>query len=437
MRNSILTIAGVLLTIQASAQEITDYKVFEKDNNVTVSFTAVCDKLPSNQKLTLTPVLYNETHNKALEPIVLVGHNKAISEKRIGKSGGVKSSKGQHVSYTVSVPYKNWMGDVSLRIDRKIEECCKEEVLFPLAVVKEKPIRYDMKIAPVAPIVADLTPIQKLDLEATYLYPMSDYSATAENFDAMRAQGALIVQFRQGGTAIDPAFSDNRKSLEEVRKVLELIEADPQASLGKIVLAGASSPEGSFSLNEKLSQRRADALKKYLGEDVGSKAALFEVINIGEDWVGLRKMVEASTMQYKQEVLDIIDAYEVCKGREVELMRLKGGRPYNYMLEHFFPSLRCAGYIRIFYESKPSPDLEATNQAIGQFNNGAYREALIRLTGVMPTAVTENIRGACFMMTGDYERAEVTLENAMRLGSTQAADYLKQLEKLKAVNAAK
>lgn len=437
MRNSILTIAGVLLVMQVSAQKISDYKVFEKDNNVTVSFTTVLDKLPSNQKLTLTPVLYNGTRSKALEPIVLVGRNKAISEKRDGDTNFLRSKNGLSVPYTVSVPYQSWMGDVSLRIDRKTESCCDEEVLSPLAVVKEKPIRYDMKIAPVAPIVADLTPIQKLDIKAPYLYPMSEYKAVTDDFDVLQAEGALIVRFRQGGTAIDPAFADNRKSLEEVRKVLELIEADPRASLGKIVLAGASSPEGSFSLNEKMSQGRADALKKYLGENVSSKAGLFEVINLGEDWVGLRKMVEASTMQYKQEVLDIIDTYGVYQGREVELMRLKGGRPYNYMFEHFFPLLRSAGYIRIFYESKPSLDFVATNQAIERYNRKEYSETLNRLEGVNPTATTEGIRGMCYLMIGDYTKAETVLKRAVALGNPQAVDYLAQLSKLKAVNAAK
>lgn len=437
MRNYILTIAVVLLAIQASAQKITDYKVFEKDNNVTVSFTAVLDKLPSSQKLTLTPVLYNGTHNKALEPILLVGRNKAISEKRDGDTNFLRSKNGLSVPYTVSIPYQEWMDEVSLRIDRKTESCCNEEVLSPLAIVKEKPIRYDVKVSPLAPVAPELTPIQRLDIEAPYLYPMSEYQAVTDNFDAMRAEGALIIRFRQGASTVDPAFADNRKSLEEVRKVLELIEADPQASLGKIVLAGASSPEGLFSLNEKMSQRRAEALKKYLGENVSSKAGLFEVINIGEDWVGLRKMVEASTMQYKQEVLDIIDTYGIYQGREVELMRLKGGRPYNYMFEHFFPLLRSAGYIRIFYESKPSPDFVATNQAIERYNRKEYSETLNRLEGVKPTATTECIRGVCYLMTGDYTKAETVFKRAVELGNPQAADYLAQLSKLKAVNAAK
>lgn len=437
MRNSILTIAGVLLAMQASAQKITDYKVSEKDNRVTVSFTAEFEKLPSNQKLILTPVLYNGGYNKALEPIVLVGRNKAISEKRSEETNFLRSRNELIVPYTVSVPYEKWMNDVSLRIDRKTESCCNENTLSPLAIVTGKPIRHDVIVTKIEPIMPELTPIQKLDIKAPYLYPMSEYRAVTENFDVLRAEGALVVRFRQGVSAIDPDFNDNRKSLEEVKKVLRLIEADPQASLGKIVLAGASSIEGSAALNDRLAQQRADALKKYLGEHVSSQASLFEVINIGEDWTGLRKLVESSEMAYKAEVLHIIDRYPVYGGREKILMDLKSGSPYRYMNKHFFPLLRNAGYIRIFYESRPAPDFETTNEAIGQYNRKEYKETLERLEGVRPTAVTEGMRGVCHMMTGDYTKAEITLKRAEELGNTQAADYLKQLHKLKAIDADK
>lgn len=433
MKNSILTTMGLLLAMQASAQKITEQKVFEKDNRVTVSFTVNMDKIPTNRKVIFTPVLYNGSQSESLKPIVIVGRNKAISEKRIGKTDFLKNRKSQSIPYIVSVPYQSWMSEVSLRIDRKTESCCTEEVLSPLAVVTDKPIRYDVELAKVEPIAPVITPIQKLDIEAPFLYPMSEYVAIKENFDVMRAEGALIVRFKQGGTVIDPNFSDNRKSLEQVRKVMELIESDPQASLGKIVLAGASSPEGSAAKNEELSQRRADALKRYLGADINSTSNLFEVINIGEDWIGLRKMVEASTMQYKQEVLDIIDNYTVSQGREKKLMDLKWGRPYNYMLEHFFPSLRSAGYIHIFYDSKPSPDYTTINESIEQYNRQEYKDALVRLEGIQPTATTEEIRGVCQMMLGQYDKAEALLMNAKKLGSTRAVGYLEQLSKLRKV----
>ena len=59
-------------------------------------------------------------------------------------------------------------------------------------------------------------------------------------------------------------------------------------------------------------------------------------------------MVAASDILYKEEVLHILDhtpvwvfdkAGRVVDGRKKQLMDLRGGMPYTYMLENFFPEL--------------------------------------------------------------------------------------------------
>lgn len=435
MKRDILLILVMLLTLSGIAQEvkISDEKIVENNGEVTVCFMVGVDKLSSNEKMTIVPVLYSATGNKELQAIVLTGRNKAISEKRTGCMPNTRWKKGESLSYVVTIPYESWMSEVSLRIDRKIESCCNEKILASYDIVMDKLIRYDFVPPVIEPLEAELTAIQKLDLETPFLLPAKEYSAVTADFDAFRAEGALLVRFKQGGVHIDPSFADNGSALEQVRKVMDLIESDPEVSLGKIVLAGASSPEGAALHNEKLSQRRADALRLYLGEKISVRANLFETINIGEDWTGLSTMVEASDMEYKDEVLKIIDTYPILKGREVELMKLKGGRPYNYMLKHFFPSLRSAGYIRIYYESKPLPDFEPINQAIGLYNKKEYSAVLLRLEDVTPTGTTENIRGICYMMLGNYQQAEAALKKAVVWGDTQAPDNLRQLDKLKSI----
>ncbi|MEG1608175.1 MAG: tetratricopeptide repeat protein, partial [Mucinivorans sp.] len=98
--------------------------------------------------------------------------------------------------------------------------------------------------------------------------------------------------------------------------------------------------------------------------------------------------------------------------------------------EHFFPKLRSAGYIRLFYERKPSMELNETNQAIELYNQRSYADVLTRLENVKPTAVSEGMRGACYMMLGQYDKAEATLKNAITLGSRDAVTQLEHLQKL-------
>jgi hypothetical protein len=56
-------------------------------------------------------------------------------------------------------------------------------------------------------------------------------------------------------------------------------------------------------------------------------------------------------------VLEIIDTTPIWDpqngdGRENALRRLNGGATYRYMLRNFFPELRHAAYIKVFYENK-------------------------------------------------------------------------------------
>lgn len=435
MKREILLSLGMLLCMDGFAQniKIEEQRIKEKNDKVFVSFTVVADKIKSNERLTLTPVLYSGNTTKSLQPIIITGRKRALGDKRQLAPGGIRTAKNQHIPYTVTVPYESWMGDVSLRMERKIESCCTEQLLAPQEVVKEKTIRYDVVLPPIENVQAKLSPIEQLDLETPFLAPMKEYTTSKENFDLMRAEGALIVRFRQGRNVIDPTLEDNAQSLEKVSNVLKLITGDANASVGKIVLAGGSSPEGTKRLNDKLSEERVQTLRKYLNEKANIDFSQIESITIGEDWVELRKMVEQSDMQYKNEVLEIINNVPVMQGREKQLMDLKWGRPYNYMLEHFFPKLRNAGYIRIFYVTTPDMELEKTNQAIGLSNNKEYRDALVRLEGVQQTATTENIRGVCYMMLSEYDKAQVALRKSIEWGNARAAEHLKQLEKLKRV----
>ena len=435
MQKNILLFLGILLTTSLMAQkvQISNPKIREHSDKMTISFIAKFDKLASNEKLILTPVLYNNGEVKELPAIIVVGRNRLISDKRMGHPAATKSKARLSIPYSMTIPYENWMDDVSLRLDRTVENCCNQRQLPMQRIISNQLIRYDVILPPIDSIAAELTATQKLGLNNPFLRPMDEYSPASANFDAPRAAGAQIIRFKQGKVVIDRNYLANKQALEVVKSVIDLVLQDPYASLGKVVLAGGSSPEGLATLNDRVSLQRVTALKQTLCDDVDVQDDLFEIINLGEDWVGLRQMVASSTMAHKESVLDIIDTYSVQQGREVKLMKLKRGVPYKYMAKHFFPLLRNAGYIRVYYNTKATPDFEQTNKAIGHYNIKAYAAALDCLEDVKSTAITENIKGVCVMMAGDYSKAEQHYEKAIALGSEQAVINLQQLTKLKSI----
>ncbi len=160
------------------------------------------------------------------------------------------------------------------------------------------------------------------------------------------------VYFRQGYSTLQPAFRENGIRLDGFMRRVSEMHRDSTARLNSIDIVAYASPEGPYTLNKKLARKRADNISAYLRENMPFlSGAVFNVQPKGIDWDGLAAMVEASDMRYRSEVLNILrnvpeTTYrngKLVDSRLKRLMDLRGGRPYNYMLTHFFPELRAAG----------------------------------------------------------------------------------------------
>lgn len=188
-------------------------------------------------------------------------------------------------------------------------------------------------------------------LVSLFLLPVAA-SAQADNPITTADTVGVKVYFRQGYSRLQPAFRDNGIRLDEFMRRVSEMHGDSTARLNSIDIVAYASPEGSFTLNRKLARKRAENISAYLrGNMPFLSGSLFNVQPKGIDWDGLAAMVEASDMRYRSEVLNILrnvpeTTYrngKLVDSRLKRLMDLRGGRPYNYMLTHFFPELRAAG----------------------------------------------------------------------------------------------
>ena len=183
----------------------------------------------------------------------------------------------------------------------------------------------------------------------------------AQELDSVR------IYYRQGHREVDVLFRDNRAELERFIRILR--EEYGANRLESVVVRSWSSPEGVNHLNEVLSDRRADSLKTYLVRHAEIPDNLVCIHGEGIAWDMLRRMVAASDMLYKKEVLHILDhtpvwvfdkAGRVVDGRKKQLMDLRGGMPYTYMLENFFPDLRSS--LSVVCYRKPEPPVKVIPQ---------------------------------------------------------------------------
>lgn len=212
-------------------------------------------------------------------------------------------------------------------------------------------------------------------------------SAQADNTITTADTVGVKVYFRQGYSTLQPAFRENGIRLDEFMRRVSDMHADSTARLNSIDIVAYASPEGSFTLNRKLARKRAENISAYLrGNMPFLSGSLFNVQPKGIDWNGLAAMVEASDMRYRSEVLNILrnvpeTTYrngKLVDSRLKRLMDLRGGRPYNYMLTHFFPELRAAGayvvcdFVRIAQPAIPINKPNEPNEANGaNESNGA------------------------------------------------------------------
>ncbi len=293
-------------------------------------------------------------------PEIVVQHRRArIAERRHNWAAGIETLfddptlalNGEKVQYTARVPYQHWMGGAELIVETLDMGCCGSDTGAAL-------LAYDLPTKPL-PVLPEPEPEPQPTtgelMTEPWVLPASQFSEQLM-FDDDR-DAALRVYFRWNDSVLDLDYEQNAGILARLMEVIATLENSDDSRVAQIVVAGFASPEGPFDLNDRLAYNRATALKEYIAGHSGIDDERIHIYNGAEDWVGLRQMVEASDMEHKQDILDVIDSVPISsdgrtRDRERILSRLAGGVPWRVMTRDFFPELRKAAYIKVFYENK-------------------------------------------------------------------------------------
>ena len=168
------------------------------------------------------------------------------------------------------------------------------------------------------------------------------------------------ILFKQGAYAIEPDFHNNQQACDSITSLLQRIERDTTLTLSKVEIDAYASPEGGKQYNEYLSKRRVDAISDFLLQQMPSISFYVIKNSKGIAWQQLRDSVAASDMEYKTQVLNIIDNVpeETYRNRSLidsrlkQLMDLKWGRPYIDMSKNIFPHIRRANTVTVYYKKE-------------------------------------------------------------------------------------
>lgn len=180
----------------------------------------------------------------------------------------------------------------------------------------------------------------------------STAATSASSGNAVAESGSRkVVYYVVNEDEIRPAYLDNEENLLEIRRILS-----GPANVRNIVVVGAASPEGPEKYNEQLAQRRAESFVKLILEVCPSAEGKIEVVNIGENWDGLRDAVNENqtlSQEQKEEVLSIIDNNSTPARKEAQL---RATSSWKVIRDEILPYLRYSGIASIEFDEAAATD---------------------------------------------------------------------------------
>ncbi|HCO68272.1 MAG TPA: hypothetical protein DIT04_11030 [Dysgonomonas sp.] len=316
------------------------------DSNTIINFNIILDNLDMRtvEMITLTPVIRsNESQmSRDFTAVVIVGGNR---EKMLKRSINFNmfqfekeprmiiehpKNKKQSIPVELSIPYNEDLRNAELYIDQKINGCaCSDEGTSRLLV--QSPL---------------LPPVYNPVFNICYITPpVEEVKMRSEKYTA-------YLNFKVGKYDLLYDFGNNARILKEVDEIISSIKNDANLRITEFQITGYASPEGNYDSNMKLSENRAYAFFNYLEEKYGIDRSILKTDWKGEDWDGLRKIVDSSYIENKNEIISIIDNEYDIATRKNKLRNLAGGSTYRNLLNQYYPSLRRNEYT-ISYVARP------------------------------------------------------------------------------------
>lgn len=330
------------------------FSLIENQLQVEMDINYEALRLPSNESLTLIPMLRTPSYSFSL-PSVLI--NGVEMHKIYNREANMNDSKGRDFvspsvvirddkktarffTYKVTVPFREWMEESVLFL--RIEEC---------ACNGRQAAVYEDKIADRITIPRGSAPRIAPGVDARYLSMVNIVAPVEESSKTFYVRGTFPFEM-----STDFKKNTLKKQHYEIyyrlRDLISAVQSQAGNELTHVHVTGFGAPIGDRRTNERDAATRALALKEYLQEYRVSGRAPLEVMWISEDWDSIASLVRRTDMTFRDAVLDVINTVDVNQGRERMLMELADGIPYRFLRERIFPQVPRVNY-EIGYTRKP------------------------------------------------------------------------------------
>lgn len=176
----------------------------------------------------------------------------------------------------------------------------------------------------------------------------------------------IRIDFRVNSSVIDADYNDNALRVSEIITLFNKIKSDSSINIKQIQFCGCASPEGSYQLNKRLAHERLEALEKLIRAEIYIPDSLIYRDDEYIPWHHLAEMVSTSEMEYKEEILSVINGeYKIVDypgGRHIDsrvpaLQKMRNGKIWKKLKDEFFSPMRNACAVLIIYKEEPSKEI--------------------------------------------------------------------------------
>ena len=341
------------VTVVAKARTIP-----ERNGRVTLDFIVTLPKtlLGSSRSVVITPILHKPGESVPLEDLVIRGGRFSLLQERDYWQYETYVERfrpdtvGREAAFNrfVKFPYPQ-----DARLDSLVEGRSTVTYYYSQEVKTDETSK-KMQITLQGQVLAVDDSAYCLPPSDTLSYVVSSMLSFVDTLPRYRikvidkfvtVEDRNYIQFFVGDTRVVDTLGDNRRQLDKITSLMQQIVEQQEFYVDTITLTAASSPEGDYAFNDRLSQGRAEALKRYLVRRYGRSIDTMLIVRwVAEDWAELTNRIRTDREVVNRDAVLELIAAEKNPDRREQAIRQQFPKEYAYIRSVIYPQLRAVNF---------------------------------------------------------------------------------------------
>ena len=330
----------------------------ERNGRVVLDFIVTLPRqlLGKSRSVVITPILHKPDESVALEDLVIRGGRFSLLQERDYWQYETYVERfrpdtvGREAAFNrfVKFPYPE-----DVRLDSLVEGRSTVTYYYSQAVKTDETSK-KMLVTLQGQVLAVDDSAYRLPPSDTLSYVVSSMLSFVDTVPRYRikvidkfvtVEDRNYIQFFVGDTRVVDTLGDNRRQLDKISGLMRQIVEQQEFYVDTITLTAASSPEGAYTFNARLSQGRAAALKRYLVRRYGKSIdTILTVRWVAEDWQELTNRIRTDReIGNRDAILELI-AWEKNPDRREQAIRQQFPKEYAYIRSVIYPQLGAVNF---------------------------------------------------------------------------------------------